>query len=69
MEAHRAGFATIDLTDEFLRAGMGNLTLSLGDIIHPNKAGHTIMADALSAFITNHVPPRRNPKANWRNEL
>jgi len=61
MEAHRAGFATIDLTDEFLRAGMENLTLSLGDIIHPNKTGHTIMADALSAFIIHHVPPRRKP--------
>jgi lysophospholipase L1-like esterase len=58
MEARRAGFDTIDLTDEFLRAGMGNLTLSLGDIIHPNKTGHIIMADSLSAFITEHLPPR-----------
>ena len=59
MEARRAGFDTIDLTDEFLRAGMGNLTLLLGDIIHPNKTGHMIMADSLSAFITDHLPPRR----------
>jgi len=61
MEARRAGFDTIDLTDEFLRAGMGNLTLLLGDIIHPNKTGHMIMADSLSAFITEHLPPRRKP--------
>ena len=51
MEAHRAGFETIDLADEFLRAGMENLKLSAGDIIHPNRAGHTIMANSLSAFI------------------
>ena len=55
MEARRAGFDTIDLTDEFMRAGMGNLELSLGDVIHPNKAGHTIMADSLSTFIGVHL--------------
>jgi len=57
MEARRAGFDTIDLTDEFLRVGMGNLTPSPGEIIHPNKAGHTIIADSLFAFITDYVPP------------
>jgi lysophospholipase L1-like esterase len=61
MEARRAGFDTIDLTDKFMRAGMGNLELSLGDIIHPNKAGHTIMADSLSAFIDEHLKPSRTP--------
>lgn len=61
IEARRAGLDTIDLTDEFLREGLGNLTLSLGDIIHPNKTGHTIMADSLSAFISDHLPPRRKP--------
>jgi lysophospholipase L1-like esterase len=55
MEAHRAGFATIDLTDKFLRAGMGNLRPLPGEIIHPNKAGHAIMADSLSAFIDEHL--------------
>ena len=64
MEARRAGFDTLDLTDEFLRAGMGNLTLLVGDIIHPNKTGHSIMADSLSAFISDHLPPPRtvNPQ-------
>jgi lysophospholipase L1-like esterase len=61
MEARRAGFDTIDLTDQFMRAGVGNLTLSLGDIIHPNKVGHTIMADSLSAFIGEHLKPSRTP--------
>ena len=55
MEAQRAGFATIDLTAAFLRAGMGNLRPSPGEIIHPNKAGHAIMADSLSAFIDEHL--------------
>jgi lysophospholipase L1-like esterase len=59
MEARRAGFDTIDLTDEFIRAGMGNLKISLGDITHPNKAGHTIMANSLSAFIAEHM--KRSP--------
>jgi hypothetical protein len=59
MEARRAGFDTIDLTDEFIRAGMGNLKISQGDITHPNKAGHTIMANSLSAFIAEHV--KRSP--------
>jgi len=62
MEARRAGFDSIDLTAEFLRAGMGNLTLSLGDIIHPNKTGHRIMADSLSAFINDHLPRTVNPQ-------
>ncbi len=55
MEAHRAGFDTIDLSDDFMRAGMGNLKGSVGDVIHPNKVGHTIMADSLFAFIDGHV--------------
>jgi lysophospholipase L1-like esterase len=61
MEARRAGFDTLDLTDEFLRAGMGNLTLLVGDIIHPNKTGHTIMANSLSTLITDRLPARRKP--------
>jgi lysophospholipase L1-like esterase len=61
MEARRAGFDTIDLTDEFMRAGMGNLQISLGEIIHPNKAGHTIMANSLSAFIDEHLKQSRTP--------
>jgi lysophospholipase L1-like esterase len=61
MEARRAGFETIDLTDEFMRAGVGNLKISVGDIIHPNKGGHTIMADSLSAFIDEHLKRSRRP--------
>ncbi len=59
MEARRAGFDTIDLTDAFMRAGMGNLTTEFGDIIHPNRRGHAIMADLLSEYVLNHLkePP------------
>lgn len=55
MEARRSGFDTIDLTDAFMRVGMGNLRISAGDVIHPNKGGHTIMADSLYAFIDEHL--------------
>lgn len=59
MEARRAGFDTIDLTDAFMRAGTGNLTIGFGDIIHPNRRGHAIMADLLSEYVVNHLnePP------------
>jgi hypothetical protein len=30
-------FDTIDLTDDFLRAGMENLTVTVEDIFHPNQ--------------------------------
>jgi len=55
MEARRAGFDTIDLTDAFMRAGMGNLKSEFGDIIHPNRRGHAIMADLLSEYVVNHL--------------
>jgi lysophospholipase L1-like esterase len=54
-ESRRAGFDVIDLTDAFMAVGTGNLTSSLGDIIHPNKRGHTIMAGVLSEYIVNHL--------------
>ena len=55
MEARRAGFDTIDLTDAFMGAGMGNLKTDFGDIIHPNKRGHAIMADLLSEYVVSHL--------------
>jgi len=58
-EARRAGFDTIDLTDAFMSAGMENLKTEFGDIIHPNRRGHAIMADLLSEYVLNHLkePP------------
>ena len=55
MEAQRAGFDTIDLTDAFMRAGMGNLKNEFGDIIHPNRRGHAIIAGLLSDYVVNHL--------------
>jgi lysophospholipase L1-like esterase len=64
MEARRAGFDTIDLTDVFMRAGIRNLTSEFGDIIHPNKRGHTIMADLLSEYVVNHLKEQPASKVN-----
>jgi len=55
MEAQRAGFDTIDLTEPFMRVGMQNLRSEFGDIIHPNKRGHAIMAEVLSQYVVDHL--------------
>lgn len=57
MEARRAGFDTIDLTDDFMRAGIANLTLTWGDIFHPNQTGNTIMANSLTTYVNQHLKP------------
>ena len=51
MESRRAGFDTIDLTDEFMRAGVENLKIARRDHVHPNKAGHTIIAQRLLEYV------------------
>lgn len=58
LEARRAGLDTIDLTDDFMRVGMANLTRTRGDIFHPNKAGHTLMANSLVTYIAAHPKTR-----------
>lgn len=58
LEARRAGFDTIDLTEDFMRAGMANLSLTLGDIFHPNQTGHAIMANSLTTYVNQHLKPR-----------
>lgn len=65
MEARRAGFDTIELTDAFMREGMGNLKTDLGDIIHPNRRGHAIMADLLSEYVVSHL--KEQPPASKLN--
>jgi lysophospholipase L1-like esterase len=59
LEARRAGFDTIDPTDDFMRVGMGKLTLTTGDIFHPNKTGHALMATSLANYVDQHLKPRR----------
>ncbi len=51
MEAQRAGFDYLDLTAAFMSAGMENLKLRARDVVHPNRVGHTIIAQALAGYI------------------
>ena len=55
-EAHRAGFDTMDLTGAFERAGMTTLRINADDPIHPNEAGHALMAEALGRYVREHSP-------------
>jgi lysophospholipase L1-like esterase len=57
LEARRAGFDTIDLTDDFMRVGMGKLLLTRGDIFHPNTTGNAIMATSLATYVDQHLKP------------
>jgi lysophospholipase L1-like esterase len=61
LEARRAGFDTIDLTDDFMRVGMGKLRLTTGDIFHPNKTGNAIMATSLATYVDQHLKLRPGP--------
>jgi lysophospholipase L1-like esterase len=61
LEARRAGFDTIDLTDDFMHVGMGKLTLTTGDIFHPNQTGNAIMATSLATYVNQHLKPRPRP--------
>ena len=62
LEARRAGFDTVDVTDAFMRVGVENLKTEFGDIIHPNRRGHAIMADALSEYVVGFL--KNSPQAN-----
>jgi lysophospholipase L1-like esterase len=55
LEARRAGFATIDLTEAFMQAGVEHLRIDPQDPMHPNQTGHTIIAQALSTYIRTHA--------------
>ncbi|MBW2272279.1 MAG: SGNH/GDSL hydrolase family protein [Deltaproteobacteria bacterium] len=47
-EARRAGFEVIDFTEPFMKAGMENLVLGPIDRVHPNGAGHRLIAATLA---------------------
>ncbi len=51
LEAERAGFSTLDLTRDFLHAGMDTLKIEDHDPTHPNRRGHRIIAESLSAQV------------------
>ncbi len=51
LEAERADFDTVDLTRDFLHAGMATLKVEDNDPIHPNRHGHRMIAESLFAQI------------------
>jgi lysophospholipase L1-like esterase len=55
MEARRAGFDSVNLTDTFMRAGLENLKTKWGDIIHPNASGHSLIAEVLSEYVESRL--------------
>jgi lysophospholipase L1-like esterase len=57
-EAHRAGFDTIDITSEFMGYGIEHLKITPDDPIHPNEAGHAIIADSLANYIQKQSKKR-----------
>jgi lysophospholipase L1-like esterase len=58
-EACRAGFDTIDLTERFKDVGFESLRKHPRDRMHPNEAGHTLIADELFAYIQAEVSHRQ----------
>ncbi len=61
-EARRAGLDTVDLTGPFERAGMANLRMTADDPIHPNEAGHALIAEVLGRYVRERsIPPASPP--------
>lgn len=59
MEAQRAHFDVIDVTDDFMKAGMVALRTSEPDAVHPNAEGHRIIAEHLAAYIRKQEASRQ----------
>jgi hypothetical protein len=55
LEAHGAGFDTINPTKEFMDVGVENLQIGPRDLVRPNKTGHAIIADALSTYVRSRL--------------
>ena len=51
LEARRAGFDTIDLVEQFMQSGVEALKIYPQDLIHPNEAGHSIIAAELAKHV------------------
>jgi lysophospholipase L1-like esterase len=51
-EAERQGFSVLDMLDDFLAAGVTRLRLATNDPIHPNRAGHEMIAARLAERLT-----------------
>jgi lysophospholipase L1-like esterase len=66
LEARRAGFDTIDLTGDFARFGWERLRIAPDDPIHPNEAGHALMAEALGQYVREHLSPSPSTRSSPR---
>lgn len=55
-EVRRQGFAYLNAHHLFEQAGFGNLHRSSSDRIHPNEAGHVLLAEYLYSHLSESVP-------------
>lgn len=62
LEAQRVGFDTIDLTGQFMQAGVENLRIKSRDPLHPNEAGHSIIAQELLKYVRSHTKRMLHPQ-------
>jgi lysophospholipase L1-like esterase len=58
LESERAGFDSVDLVAPFMRAGLDGLRIRSADPVHPNEAGHRIIAEALAAYLRTQLKLR-----------
>lgn len=54
LEANNAGLDAIDLTEDFMSAGMNNLRIENDDYVHPNKLGHLIIAENIASYVLSN---------------
>ena len=57
-EVRRCGFGLVDLTGDYLKAGMKALRARRRDNVHPNGRGHRLAALALAPEISSLLGPR-----------
>lgn len=54
LEAAGAGLDTVDLTEDFMKVGMKNLRIVNDDHVHPNKLGHSIIAENIAKYVLSN---------------
>ncbi len=59
MEAERAGLDIIDVTTDFMSTGMKNLKIADKDMVHPNKEGHELIANAISKYVLKNLKQKQ----------
>ncbi len=56
LEAERVGFDVLDVVPDFMDAGLADLRIQEEDPVHPNKTGHSIVAQRLKTYIEGRWP-------------